>query len=130
MLFATAKLALASELALPMEYYLPKSKCFGGDDGAKFQCDRPHEHERIIIAAPTDGVNRFMRRAARALSAVAKASGLHSLSVRRLNEAVRAIEEANGRLGLPQHETSLGFCNAVPRSTFLRSAEIEKLFDV
>ena len=96
--FATAKLALASELALPMAYYLPKSKCFGGDGGAKFQCDRPHEHERIIIAAPTDGINRFMRKAARALSAVAKASGLHSLSVRKLNEAVREIEEANGRL--------------------------------
>ena len=97
--FDGVRMAPIRQLTLPQAYYLPKSKCFSTSlDAAGFCCERPHEHERVIVAAPRDPVNAFLRRAARALTAVAKASGLFSISVEKLNNTAKEIAVADDRL--------------------------------
>ena len=78
------------KIGFPKGYLIPKSKCFG--ENGDFQCKKPHEHDRTIIAGPRDTLRLEMRDMARALAAIAQLS--ESFAVKTPSDLARELQAA------------------------------------
>ena len=83
-------------LELPYAYLLYKCKCFA-PNGA-WQCNREHEHERPIIAAPFDQISAKVKRGARAFLVALQAVGLVSNPIKRQARLGEELTDLHSRL--------------------------------
>ena len=92
----TSLLSAADTLRLPAAHILYKKKCF--TQAGEWQCGKPHEHVRLITAAPRDKVSRRLKTCSRAFKTILDAAGHASWPVRDQSSIPLELREAHARL--------------------------------
>ena len=90
-------------------YILPKAKCFSAS--GEWTCTRPHEHDRVIVAAPRDRITRVLADGARALAAAVGAAGLASWPVSNQACLRSELESTHSALRQPSQSETCACCS-------------------